>query len=132
MGSKYRQGVFTLFAVCLVYFSLPLCDRFAVSVSSLFHDTSVAAVALIVDGPPAHGPSGSCSSLSGQPLKSAISQSALSDCPYRFFTLLVKEQITELQQTNLPVVRLISILHKKNGWHQSSQDDPHLRLLSSI
>jgi hypothetical protein len=132
-GSKYKQGIFALFSICLVWFSLLDHGQCAVSFSSLFHRTTTAAVELIVnDQSPRQ--INATSTPSGRPLKArAINQSVLSDWLYRFpVPVFTKEQITGLQQTNLPVVCLISILHKKNGWHQSSQDDPHLNPLSFI
>lgn len=133
-GSKYKRAILALFSIGLVWFSLLDHGQCAVSFFYLFHHTTAAAVEIIVNDPSPSGQISATSTSSDRPLKAGIiNQSALSDWPYRFFTrVFTKQQTTELQQTNLPVVCLISILRKKSGWHQSSQDDPHLNRLSFI
>lgn len=131
-GAKYRHAILALLSICLLWFSLLDHGQCGVSFSSVFHRTTRVAVAFIVNDTSPHDQINATSTPSYRLLNGALNES-FSHWLYRFITpSLSKERIIGLQPTNRPVVRLISILHKKNGCHQSSQDDPHLNPLSFI
>jgi hypothetical protein len=77
-------------------------------------------------------PSDNCQSgehLSLVPQHPESSSEQLENIPIHAFRLFFPpdcliDQLSNGQQVVLPLLRIISILHKTNTWHQSSDDDP--------
>jgi hypothetical protein len=129
-GYRYRHAALALLSICLVWFSLLDRGQISVSFSSLLHDAARATVELVADDLSSPNGIRTTSPSTDRLHKDAVHLS-FTHWLHRFIIpLLSREPVIGLQQADRPIVCLISVLHKKNGWHQSSQDDPHLNPLS--
>ncbi len=129
MALNYKHSLVALIAVILTGLSLAHYGYCSCAPSTCYHDPSALVAEIALETPYSDGQCVSSAASAGTTQISFAIPAVPPGSTHRFSPLpRLCKVVPSSWEAYFPALRIISVLHKKNAWHQSSEDEPHLTI----